>query len=286
MDYQPVEITRSLRRMCGGSQSHLVEGDDGCFYVAKFLGNPQGNRTLINEWFAHLLFRQLGVATPSLRVLRLTPALSKDLAFQVGGTRVTIEPGLHLGSQYPVNPAQHTVFDFLPMPFLCRITNLNDFAKALVLDQFLAQADTRQAIFVREWTGPGAWRFRAYMIDNGWTLGGTSWELQLRPSPSLCWNRAVYTMINMQAECAQALQQIVALRPDDLCRFGQNIPRVWFSKGDEAAWAKVMDQLEIRRNQLPQLLMEQMKTGNLDFRERLSISSDVQSVCSKNSLLE
>ena len=25
-------------------------GDDGQFYVAKFQGNPQGNRTLINEW--------------------------------------------------------------------------------------------------------------------------------------------------------------------------------------------------------------------------------------------
>src|SRR3954470_380979 len=74
MDHEPVEIIQTIRRMRGNSQAHLVEGSDGHFYVAKFMGNPQGTRTLINEWFTHQLFRQFGISTPSLRVLRLTQA--------------------------------------------------------------------------------------------------------------------------------------------------------------------------------------------------------------------
>src|SRR3982751_3074525 len=113
--YQPHQNLRE-RHMRGGSQAHLVEGQDGLFYVAKFTGNPQGTRTLINEWFAHLLFQQLGISTPPLRVLRLTKAVqasSQDLVFQLGKTRLAVEPGLHLGSPCPVHPETTSIYDFL-----------------------------------------------------------------------------------------------------------------------------------------------------------------------------
>jgi hypothetical protein len=177
MNSEPVELVRVIRRMRGGSQAHLVEGNDGHFYVAKFKGNPQGNRTLINEWFAHELFRWFGISTPPLRVLRLTKAvqaISEDLVFQLGKTQVAVEPGLHLGSQCPVNPATTAIFDFLPRRILGGVTNLEDFGKALVLDQFLGQADARQAIFIRERSGKGTLHYRAYLIDHGWMFGGAN----------------------------------------------------------------------------------------------------------------
>jgi hypothetical protein len=52
MKQAPIKITSLIRRMCGGSQAQLVQGDDGHSYVCKFVGNPQGTRTLINEWIA------------------------------------------------------------------------------------------------------------------------------------------------------------------------------------------------------------------------------------------
>jgi hypothetical protein len=41
-----------VRRMRGGSQSHLMRASDGHFYVVKFQNNPQHLRVLANEMFA------------------------------------------------------------------------------------------------------------------------------------------------------------------------------------------------------------------------------------------
>ena len=169
MNCEPMEIIQIIRPMRGGSQARLVKDRDGSFYVAKFTGNPQGTRILINEWFASQLFQHLRIATPPLRVLRLTravSAVSEDLVFHVGKTRIAVEPGLHLGSQSPVNPETTAIFDFLPQRMLSRVTNPEDFAKALVLDLFLGQTDGRQAIFVREGFG-SVYRLYAYLIDHG-----------------------------------------------------------------------------------------------------------------------
>src|SRR4051812_40542473 len=87
MPSEIVTIRRVLRRMCGGSQAFLVEGGDDHFYVAKFFDNPQGNRTLINEWAVHRVLQQLGISTPEMRVLRLTNTTKGggDLCFQTTG---------------------------------------------------------------------------------------------------------------------------------------------------------------------------------------------------------
>jgi hypothetical protein len=272
MEIQSVDIIRIIRRMRGASQSHLVEGSDGYLYVAKFMGNPQGSRTLINEWFAHQLFRQLGISTPPLRVLHLTQALSENLFFQWDDKHIAVEPGFHLGSQCPVNPTQKTIFDFLPNSVIYQVMNLHDFAKTLVLDQLLAQTDARQAIFVREESSQGACGLRAYMIDNGSTLGGNSWTLpnNLNPSRNLYLSQVVYSLCNLQAECAQVLHQIAAMQKEDLYRLGHGVPRVWFSKDDEADWTKLLDLLEVRKGQLPQLVLHQLKSLHLGQLEKPS----------------
>ena len=48
----PIQATRLIRKMRGGAQAHLLECDDGHFYVVKFRNNPQHRRILINEWIA------------------------------------------------------------------------------------------------------------------------------------------------------------------------------------------------------------------------------------------
>jgi hypothetical protein len=101
-----VGVKRVLRRMRGGSQPFLVEGEDGQFYVAKFTGNPQGNRTLINEWIVYHLFRQIGISIPSLRIVQLSERTkqTEPLCFQMGTHTVPIQGLFHLGSQCPVDP--------------------------------------------------------------------------------------------------------------------------------------------------------------------------------------
>jgi len=43
---------RHIRKMRGGAQSHLLEADDGQFYIVKFQNNPQHRRILVNELVA------------------------------------------------------------------------------------------------------------------------------------------------------------------------------------------------------------------------------------------
>ena len=114
-----IGVKQVFRRMRGGSQAFLVEGEDDQFYVAKFTGNPQGNRTLINEWITHRLFQQLSISTPSLRVLRLTESTKQiePLCFQMGGHTVSVKGSFHLGSQCPVDPTTTTIYDFCPAGF-------------------------------------------------------------------------------------------------------------------------------------------------------------------------
>ena len=48
----PVQAVRSIRKMRGGAQAHLLLADNGRYYVVKFKNNPQHRRILVNEWIA------------------------------------------------------------------------------------------------------------------------------------------------------------------------------------------------------------------------------------------
>ena len=150
MNQEVVGINRIVRCMRGGSQSQLIQGHDGRFYVAKFRGNPQGNRTLINEFVATNLLHRLGISTPPLTLLAYDPCSSqKAVSFRIGNDADPIVLGLHLGSLCPVDPNKQAIYDFLPRKLLEKTVNLEDFAGILVADTFLNQMDRRQAIFVR-----------------------------------------------------------------------------------------------------------------------------------------
>ena len=53
----PVDALRLIRKMRGGAQAHLIEADDGNFYVVKFRNNPQHRRILVNEWLGGSFLR-------------------------------------------------------------------------------------------------------------------------------------------------------------------------------------------------------------------------------------
>src|SRR3954451_20914630 len=103
--------------------------NDGHFYVVKFRGNPQGDRTLINEWIATKLLRNLDILAPPLVFLAYDPSfLGESVSFTIEDREIPIEQGLHLGSPCPVNPEEQAIYDFLPPKLLEKTVNLKDFA--------------------------------------------------------------------------------------------------------------------------------------------------------------
>ena len=118
----PVRARKLIRKMRGGAQAHLLEGEDGAFYVVKFINNPQHRRILINEWLACAFLRYLQIHVPDTAVIELTREFigdNPDLYLSIGSRREQVPPGLHFGSRMAVHPDRVAVFDFLPDKLLC-----------------------------------------------------------------------------------------------------------------------------------------------------------------------
>jgi hypothetical protein len=266
-----IAVRQILRRMRGGSQAFLVEGEDDQFYIAKFAGNPQGDRTLINEWIVHRLFLQLGSSTPFLRVLRLTRDTKQieHLYFETGTRYPQIEGLFHLGSQCPVNPTTTAIYDFLPRRLLSKVVNLADFGTAFVVDKWLAQTDNRQAIFVRERASSNNLELRLYLIDHGMSFAGKQWETPDSALYGLYIDRSVYSTVDMNAACEEALSRIDTLKEADLYAAAQDIPSCWFSESDYDLLAKLFAVLERRRNRLQSIVSRHLQTLEAECGARL-----------------
>jgi hypothetical protein len=230
----PVTIDRVIRRMRGGSQSFLVLGDDGQFYVAKFQGNPQGNRTLINEWIGGKLLRRLGVTTPTVRVLRLPDHVDgADLFFDTPDGRQRIAAGLHFGSLCPVNPDRIAIYDLLPDSIIERLlANGRDFITTFVFDCWAGHRDGRQAIFHRN----ARKSFQATLIDNGLLFGGHHWRVMTAPVICLSFCRASYRGLDMRQLAYEAIDFIRSWTLSDIDEIVASVPEEWFDRDKDAFW--------------------------------------------------
>jgi hypothetical protein len=256
-----VDVQGVFRRLRGGSQAHLVKGSDGHTYVAKFAGNPQGNRTLINECIAYSLFKRVGISVPPMRLLRLSrDVINKaSLHFQAGSHRVPVLPGLHLGSRCPADPATTAIFDFLPRKLLHNVVNVDDFAKAFLIDKLLGQTDSRQCIFLRErGHGKDHLAFRAYMIDHGGAFAGTKWAFEDSPLHGLSFDRSVYSLIDMHCVCQQALKIIREVSEAQLYASAADIPMEWFADENHDSLERLLSEVVGRIARIDSLLWWQL----------------------------
>lgn len=252
--------------MRGGSQSYLIQGYDDRFYVAKFTGNPQGNRTLINEWIATHLLSSFDVSIPRLVLLDYDSSLLGATFFTFGNREVAVESGLHLGSLCPVSPERQAIFDFLPKKLLEKTINLEDFARMLVLDTFLHQVDRRQAIFVRARSGGGL-AFRAFFIDHGMVFGGSAWDLNAPTKEYFYFDRLVYSQLQMDSICGRMISEIEALRENEIYKAVAELPPSWFSFQEYEALDCLVASLHTRKSRLRELVNQQLAEVRLHLPE-------------------
>jgi hypothetical protein len=257
-----VPIKRIIRRMRGGSQPFLVQGEDGFYYVAKFAGNPQGTRTLINEWIAAQLLQRLGISTPEVRLLLLTDSAIQEelLCFKFGNVQVNIEGTYHFGSRCPVDPNEALIMDFLPQPLLANVINLFDFALMLVCDQWLGQTDSRQAIFINVNRGRSTvLRMCSYFIDHGMCFGGSHWEFCDGPRFGVYMDKTVYDLFDIRTQCDIAISLVQNLSEDAIYTPAATLPPDWYGEGDHAGLVHLLTSLERRRVKLPVLMEQSLK---------------------------
>ena len=186
----PLLARRLIRKMRGGAQAHLLEADDGNFYVVKFKNNPQHRRILVNEMVAGAFLRYLQISTPETAIIELTPPFleaNPEVHMQLGSRRTPVEPGWHFGSRYPGDPNRMAVYDFVPDALLQRVSNLAEFLGVLVFDKWVGNADARQSIFFRARLREGPrveeaagmrLGFWTLMLDHGYIFNGPTTTLQ------------------------------------------------------------------------------------------------------------
>jgi len=240
------------RRMRGGAQALLVRDQAGNAYIAKCVGNPQGTRTLINEWIVSRLLKHLRVSTPAVHALRIDRGVAGEnlLEFSAGNRKIPIAPGIHLGSACPVDPERKAIFDFLPRRLLHKVVNLPDLILSFAFDKWVNQTDSRQAIFIRERSPDPGGKFRAYLIDHGLSFGGSRWEMKDGALNGLYHDRSIYDTPSLAAECHAAVDRIQQIPEQSMFSIEEEIPPEWLEAGDRRDMDRLLDLLCERRTKL------------------------------------
>jgi hypothetical protein len=255
----PLTAVRHIRKMRGGAQAHLLEADDGHWYVVKFRNNPQHRRVLVNELLAATLLDYLEVSAPETALLRVTADFLRanpEVHLTLGGRRIEVAPGWHFGSRYPGDPARIAVYDFLPDALLAGVANLEDFRAILVFDKWVGNADGRQAVFhramVRRGQG-GHQAFVARMIDHGYAFNGPNWDFPESPLQGLYARRLVYQEVRRLDDFQPWLDLAMNFPGEVIDHAWKSVPPDWID-GDESALMELLERLFQRRKRLPELI--------------------------------
>lgn len=250
-----------VRRLRGGAQAQLIEGNDGHSYAVKFLQNPQGRRVLINEFVCSILLRRLGIAAPQPALVLVDECFLKanpQCCPVVGDRRIPVQPGLHFGSRYPGSPSTLAIHDYLPNSVLPKVYNREDFHGALVFDKWVSNADCRQAIFYRariEREMQDSPHWVAQMIDNGGAFQGCDWTFRDAIAQAVYPQRTVYGVTPSFRDFLPWLHALDALEPEVADEILEAMPAEWIDR-DKADLSHLLKRLFGRRSVVPSLIAE------------------------------
>jgi hypothetical protein len=261
----PLTAAALVRKMRGGAQAHLLQADDGHFYVVKFRNNPQHLRILVNELVAAPLLEYLQIAAPQVALIRVTAEFleaNPDVHLTLGTRHVPVEPGWHFGSRYPGDPNRVAVYDFLPDALLKDVANSEDFRAILVFDKWVANADGRQCVFHRALVrrggigiggGEGKPAFVASMIDHGFAFNGPHWDFPESAVQGLYTRRQVYESVRSLDDFQPWLDQVVNFPEEVMDQAWKRIPSDWID-GEEDELQRLLERLFERRKRAPDLV--------------------------------
>src|SRR3984885_13060240 len=260
----PVNARRFIRKMRGGAQAHLLEADDGDYYIVKFQNNPQHRRILVNEFVAAEILAHLQIYCPGHGIIRLSPefiAANPEVHLQTGTRRTGIAPGWHFGSRHPGDPDVMAIYDFIPDALLSQVANPEQFLAVLAFDRWVANADGRQSIFFRaqlkDWLArpgipPRKLGFVALMIDHGFAFNGPHWDFPESAVSGLYPRRMVYDSVSGLESFQPWIDRILNFPAEVFDRAQRQIPPEWIGD-DDAALQRMLERLLERRKRVPEL---------------------------------
>ena len=253
----PILAREYIRRMPGGSQSHLLRASDNKLYVVKFVGNPQGTRILCNELLASLLARDLGLSVPKPTLIIVPEDFVRsqpELTFQLPAKCVSCMPGVQFASTYICDSEYARMFDAFPESQLTRVQNAHEIWGAAVFDTWVVNSDVRQAVYYR--TGS---HYRVAFIDQGGCFGGSRWRFPISFVSSgfkkMPCDVAIYESL------MKWLSRIENLAPDLIHYRAAIVPKEWYA-GSEREFGRVVKQLIKRQPRIRMALARHLPVPN------------------------
>jgi hypothetical protein len=250
-----IKAVQVVRRMSGGSQSRLIECDDGKLYVLKTYPNPQGRNVLANEWLGSIIMRGLGIDIPNWSAIKIDlKALDifPELLMETCEGPLLPSCGLHFGSEFLGGPERHTL-DVMPRSCWKRVTNGGELVSAALFDLWANHRDQRQCVFVRRQHEA---LYHAFCIDNGHLFGGPGWQQLSAPNRLGSVNPAI-ELLDM-ASIERAVITFEERIPELITEAIQTMPTDDWYEGD-INW--LHDSLLMRLESLRELLTEPQNAG-------------------------
>lgn len=215
---------RVIRRLKGGSNPVLVEGNDGLLYVVKSLDNPQGANVAFNESAGAELFQACGLPGPGWAAIWVSDALiCRNPQYFAAASNQSDRPaaGWYFGSRF-LGEENQPFLEILAGSDFKRIRNRSDFWKARLLDALCRHADNRQALFQRDTSG---W-FYAYFIDHGHLFGGPQGAANPAMVTSRYLDKRIYPLLT-PVEWGRILQSILGVNRAQLLEAVYRLPESW-----------------------------------------------------------
>ena len=248
-------VVHHIRRMPGGTQSHMMRASDGNIYVVKFQNNPQHTRVLTNEMIVTQLGEAVGLPVTHGAIIQVDDwiiAGTPELNIQYAGKTEPCKPGLQYGSLFAVSPYQGQVANWVPKSELHRVRNLGAFAGMLVLDKWVCNTDSRQAVF---WRRSRERNLTAAFIDHGYCFNNREWSFPDAPlRGAFPWNE-VYASVTGWDSFEPWLSRIEQLNESMILGCSEIIPPEWY-ENDAPALENLLTTLIRRRSRVRELIEE------------------------------
>jgi len=241
-----IHAVQHIRKMRGGSQSHLLRASDNHFYVTKFQNNPQAIRILANEYLATKLGRSLGLPMPEVRIIEVSEWLvqnSPGLRIDLGTVPVACASGLQFASRYVADPLELAVFDYLPESILINLANLEDFPRVLAFDKWTGNSDGRQAVFIKQRHERS---YRAVFIDQGFCFNDGEWNFLDSPLRGAYTHNHVYQNVIEWESFEPTLSRIEQIDQAEIWHIAREIPPEWY-RHNSTALTRLIESLYERR---------------------------------------
>ena len=249
-----ISAVQYVRRLRGGSQSQLLRASDGLYYVTKFQNNPQHVCVLANEMLATRLGALLGLPVPRVASIEVSGWLiehTDELRMDIAGLRTAFKAGLQLGSIYVADPIEGQLFDYLPEGLLQQVTNIEDFARVIVLDKWTCNADGRQAVFSRQ--AKRRPTYKATFIDQGYCFNAGEWNFPDSPLRGVYARNCVYNHVTGWDAFEPTLTRAEEMDTDRIWRIAAEIPAEWY-EFDTAGINRLVETLYNRRSAIRALI--------------------------------